>query len=91
MKTAMRRLQHAEAALSPKRQVLHWLDQALKFGSEEQYFPWLRKRPTRELPRVKIIDAVTETVRDRLKGQPPETVARAIRSDDRQDDPGQAL
>jgi hypothetical protein len=78
MKAAMRRLQHAEAALSPKQQVLHWLDQALKFGSEERYFQWLRKRPTSELPRIKIIDAVTEAVRDRLKGQPPEAVERAL-------------
>jgi hypothetical protein len=78
MKTAMRRLQHAEAALSPKQQVLHWLDQVLKFGSEEQYVQWLRKRPTSELPRVRITDAVTKAVRDRLKGQPTETLARAI-------------
>ncbi|MCX5674497.1 MAG: hypothetical protein NTX87_05770, partial [Planctomycetota bacterium] len=80
MKTAMRRLQHAEAALSSKQQVLNWLDQALKFGSEERYFQWLRKQPTSELPRIKIINAVTGDVRGRLKGHPPETVARAIRS-----------
>ena len=80
MKTAMRRLQHAEAALSSKQQVLNWLDQALKFGSEERYFQWLRKQPTSELPRIKIIDAVTRTVRGRLKGQPPVVIDRAIRS-----------
>jgi hypothetical protein len=80
MKAAMRRLRHAEAALSSKQQVLNWLDQALKFGSEERYFQWLRKQPTSELPRIKIINAVTDVVRGRLKGQPPETVARAIRS-----------
>jgi len=80
MKTAMRRLQHAEAALSSKQQVLYWLDQALKFGSEERYFQWLRKQSTSELPRMKIVNAVTDVVRGRLKGQPPETVARAIRS-----------
>ena len=65
MKAAMRRLQHAEAALSPKQQVLNWLDQALKFGSEERYFQWLRKQPTSEFPRVKIINAVTGDVRGR--------------------------
>ena len=80
MKAAIRRLRHAEAALSSKQQVLYWLDQALKFGSEERYFQWLRKQPTSELPRIKIINAVTDVVRGRLKGQPPETVARAIRS-----------
>ena len=79
MKTAMRRLRHAEAALSSKQQVLNWLDQALKFGSEERYFQWLRKQPTSAFPRIKIINAVTDVVRGRLKGQPPETIARAIR------------
>jgi hypothetical protein len=80
MKTAMRRLRHAEAALSSKQQVLNWLDQALKFGSEERYFQWLRKQPTCELPRIKIINAVTGDVRGRLKGQPPVVIERAIRS-----------
>ena len=79
MKAAMRRLQRAEATLSPKQQVLHWLDQIRGFESEDKYFEWLVKRPTSELPRIKIIDAVTEAVRDRLRGQPPEIIDRAIR------------
>jgi hypothetical protein len=64
MKAAMRRLRHTEAALSPKQQVLNWLHQALKFGSEERYFQWLRQgeaasQPTLPAPTEPVASAST--------------------------------
>ncbi|HUU92210.1 MAG TPA: hypothetical protein VM238_13510 [Phycisphaerae bacterium] len=44
MRDAGKRLDDVEAALTPKQQVLRWLDHVAGLGSEEAYFKWLAER-----------------------------------------------
>ena len=79
MKTNAKRLKHVEAALTPKQQVLRWLDEARRVGSVGAYCRRMFRGPLSEWPGDKLADAAAEAVRNRLKGERPEVVWNAAR------------
>jgi len=78
MKAAARRLGKVEASLTPKQQVLLWLDQMFGYGSEETYAAWLVEQPADCRPRVKIAEAVRGAVGAAMRGESRETIRRAV-------------
>jgi len=79
MRDAGKRLDDVEAALTPKQQVLRWLDHVAGLGSEEAYFKWLAERSFEALPRIKLAEAVAEATRKRMRGEPKEAVENVVR------------
>jgi len=79
MKAAERRLEKVEASLTPKQQVLRWLDQVHGFQSEDKYCEWLEGQPASELPRVRMVEAAGDAARRAMRGEPEEVIERAAR------------
>ena len=79
MRDAGKRLDDVEAALTPKQQVLRWLDHVAGMGSEEAYFKWLAERSYEALPRIKLAEAVAEATRKKMRSAPKEAVEVAVR------------
>ncbi len=79
MRDARKRLDDMEAALTPKQQVLRWLDHVAGLGSEEAYFKWLAERSFEALPRIKLAEAVAEATRKKMRSAPKEAVEVAVR------------
>jgi hypothetical protein len=79
MRDAGKRIDDVEAALTPKQQVLRWLDHVAGLGSEEAYFKWLAERSFEALPRIKLAEAVAEATRKRMRGEPKEAIENVVR------------
>ena len=79
MKTSAKRLRQVEAALTPKQQVLRWLEEARRIGSVGAYCRRMFRGPQSEWPGDKLTEAAAEAVRNRLKGERPEVVWNAAR------------
>jgi len=83
MKAAERRLEKVEASLTPKQQVLRWLDQVHGFQSEDKYCEWLKDQPASELPRVRMVEVAGDAARRAMRGEPEEVIERAARDAER--------
>jgi len=79
MKTSAKRLNQVEAALTPKQQVLRWLEEARRAGSVGAYCRRMFRGPLSEWPGDKLTEAAAEAVRKRLKKQRPEVIWNASR------------
>lgn len=78
MSSAQRRLDKVEASLTPKQQVLCWLDRMVGFGARDGYLEWLSSQPVSEMPRVKLPEVVADAVRGALRGEPDVEIDRAV-------------
>ncbi|MGB2754662.1 MAG: hypothetical protein WBD75_01935 [Phycisphaerae bacterium] len=83
MKAAEKRLEKVEASLTPKQQILRWLDQVHGFQSEDKYCEWLKGQPASELPRVRMVEAAGDAARRAMRGEPAEVIERATRNAER--------
>lgn len=77
MRTAHRRLAKVEADLTPKQQVLQWLDEALEAGSTGAYCRQMLDRSVSEWPGTQLTKAVADATRRHLTGYPREAVETA--------------
>jgi len=83
MKATERRLEKVEASLTPKQQVLRWLDQVHGFQAEDKYYEWLKDQPASELPRVRMVEVAGDAARRAMRGEPEEVIERAARDAER--------
>ena len=78
--TLKRRVEALEGALSPRMATLLWLHEAHAFGSLPAYLGWLVDQPFSAFPLNRVPVLVAIAARAAGKGQPPESVAEAVRA-----------
>jgi hypothetical protein len=82
MKNRQRRVRRIELSLTPQQVVMVWLKNALQAGSLEEGVRARHSPPHR----IAVANAVYDTVRSSMKGQPEPLVERAIRQAQREAD-----
>ena len=78
--TIERRLTKLEGALSPKAAVFHWLDEARRFGTFDDYASWLVTQPRDSYPLIGIPKRVEQAARETLRGRDDHERDKAVRA-----------
>src|SRR3972149_3474775 len=79
MSKGKKRISRIKTSLTPKQAVILWMEEAHKHGDFFSYGRWLREQPPGSYPLMYIPDQVEAAIRKENKGQPVETVIRAVR------------
>jgi len=72
------RLDKIEQRLTPKQEVVLWLQDTKQYRNILEYVQYLRDQPESEAPLYKITKKVSQSIREAMKGQPQREVEQAV-------------